>query len=138
MSEPAAPTAPPAVAPHEPESIATDLSLKGAWRVAGIDGRPLDEPVGLALMGDEDELWWEPRCAGLVRTYRIDGGRIAFAAAQPRQPAGSPTPPVCAIALPPRLSDVTRALDEATHISRTPENGVLIAGPDHSLTLFSQ
>jgi hypothetical protein len=113
-------------------------SLAGAWRVAGIDGAGLDEPVGLALTGDERQLWWEPRCAGAARAYRIEGARISFASTGTPRPAGAPTPPVCAIGLPPRLGDVMRALDEATSITRTESNGVLIAGPRHSVTLYSQ
>lgn len=117
-------------------SQVTDLS--GAWRVAGIDGEALDQPVGLALTGDARQLWWEPRCAGIARTYRIDNGRIAFGPTEPPRPAGEPTAPVCSIGLPPRLDAVVRALDDAESASRTPENGVLISGPAHSLLLFSQ
>lgn len=113
-------------------------SLAGEWRVAGIDGRPLDEPVALALTGDERRLWWEPRCAGMARTYRLDGHRITFHAAASKTPEDGATPPVCAIALPPRLAEVMRALDGAERIVRTESNGVLISGPDHEVTLFSQ
>jgi hypothetical protein len=113
-------------------------SLAGAWRVAGIDGVGLDEPVGLALTADEQQLWWEPRCAGAARAYRIDGSRISFTSTQGPRPAGAPTPPVCAIGLPPRLGDIMRALDDATSVTRTESNGVLIAGPRHSVTLYSQ
>ncbi|HZV84304.1 MAG TPA: hypothetical protein VFF48_04880 [Brevundimonas sp.] len=149
---PATPAPSPAAGPAEAEpvvparpgdppparSAATVGSLAGSWRIAGIDGAPLDEPVGLALTGDERQLWWEPRCAGAARDYSIEGSRISFASTQGPRPAGAPTPPVCAIGLPPRLGDVMRALDGATSISRTPSNGVLIAGPRHSLTLYSQ
>jgi hypothetical protein len=113
-------------------------SLAGAWRVAGIDGRSFDEPTGLSLTGDEQQLWWEPRCAGVARAYRIDGPRITFAAIRPSGPAGSPPAPVCEIGLPPRLDEVVRALDDADTVSRTPNNGVLISGPEHSVLLFSQ
>ena len=127
--------------PRDPTSDQTPVSvssLAGAWRVAGIDGAPLDEPVGLALTGDAQQLWWEPRCAGAARAYRIDGSRISFTSPLGPRPAGAPTPPVCAIGLPPRLGDVLRALDDARSIARTPSNGILIAGPRHSVTLYSQ
>jgi hypothetical protein len=127
------PVEPPAAQPPAPVQ-----SLAGSWRVAGIDGTALDEPVGLALTGDERQLWWEPRCAGAARAYRIDGPRISFASTLEPRAAGAPTPPVCAIGLPSRLGDVMRALDEATSIARTQSNGVLIAGPRHSVTLYSQ
>lgn len=126
----------PAPPPEAPVPAAVELSaqvvsLAGAWRVAGIDGRSFDEPVGLSLTGDEQQLWWEPRCAGVARAYRIDGGRITFASTQPPGP-------VCEIGQPPRLDEVVRALDGAVSISRTPNNGILISGPDHSALLFSQ
>ena len=125
--ETAAPVQRPAVEPS-----AQVGSLAGAWRVAGIDGRSFDEPVGLSLSGDNEQLWWEPRCAGMARAYRIEGQRITFASTQP------PGTPVCDIGLPPRLDEVFRALDDAASVSRTPNNGVLISGPAHSVLLFSQ
>lgn len=135
----AAPGRPRASAPPRataPEAPVT--SLAGEWRVAGIDGASFDEPYGLGLSADEGELWWNPKCAAMWRTYRISGGRIVFAL--PRQlqrPDGKP-PPVCTIGLPPRLPEVFRALDAAETIARTPSNGILIAGGGHSVTLFAQ
>lgn len=113
-------------------------SLAGDWRVAGIDGVALDEPMGLSLTGDETQLWWHPRCAGVARTYRIEGQGIAFAQVEPLRPAGSPPPVVCSIGLPPRLADVVRAMDDAVDVARTPSNGVQISGPNHSVTLYAQ
>lgn len=112
-------------------------SLAGEWRVAGIDGLSLDEPVGLSLTGTDQQLWWEPRCAGMARTYRIEGRRVTFGPTETRTP-GSPPPPVCAIAVGPRVHEVFRALDGAVSIVRTENNGVLISGPDHSVILFTQ
>ena len=136
-SDPA--TKPPQQASPPPAApVAQVSSLAGEWRVAGIDGLALDEPIGFSLTGDDQQLWWEPRCAGMARTYRIDGQTISFGSTLPPAPAGSPPQPVCAIGLPPRLSEVFRALDGAGSITRTPNNGVEISGPSHSLTLFSQ
>jgi len=129
----------PSVAPSPP--LSPVASLLGEWRVAGIDGQSLDEPYGLALTGADDELWWEPRCAGMARSYRIDGPAIAFEPVKingsPPAP-GSPPPPVCTIAVPLRLADVARALDAATFVGRTSANGVLISGGGRSVLLFSQ
>ena len=130
----------PPEAPSPPAEIASVATLAGEWRVAAIDGRDFDEPYALALSGDADEIWWAPRCAGLVRSYRITGTAIRFGPARgvkPRAP-GEPTPPVCAIGLPPRIDEVTRALDSATAIRRTPANGVEISGGGRSLLLFGQ
>lgn len=127
----------------ELSGAAAVTSLAGEWRVAGIDGKPLDGPTGLALRGDANQLWWEPRCAGLVRNYAISGERLVIGTAArpaavsepgaPRQPR-----PVCAIGLPPQLTGVLRALDSAQRIRRTPSNGIEISGGGHSLLLFSQ
>lgn len=70
----------------------------------------------------------------MARTYRLDGHRITFHAAASKTPEDGATPPVCAIA----LAEVMRALDGAERIVRTESNGVLISGPDHEVTLFSQ
>lgn len=121
----------PPATPQTVEPSAQVDSLAGAWRVAGVDGRSFDEPVGLSLTGDDGQLWWEPRCAGMSRGYRMDGQRVSFSSS--RSPG-----PVCDIGLPPRLDEVIRALDNADSIARTPNNGVLISGPDHSVLLFSQ
>lgn len=121
----------------EPAPVQT---LEGEWRVAGIDGQALDQPVGLALSGSAEEIWWDPRCAGYVRSYRIEGGKFTTGphlGFVPRKP-GEPTPPVCTIAPAPRIHEVFQALTSATTIARTPQNGIEISGGGHSLLLFSQ
>lgn len=128
---------PPASVPAETIESRPVSSLAGEWRVAAIDGRSLDEPVGLSLTGDDTRLWWEPRCAGVAYHYRITGETVSFSPLDPPSPDGSPKE-VCAVGIHPRLADVTRALDAATRIERTSSNGVLIAGSDHSVTLFAQ
>jgi hypothetical protein len=98
----------------------------------------LDEPIGIALSADAEILWWEPRCAGMARRYQISGRQVAFTSVLPPRRLGEPTPPVCAIGLPPRLDEVFRAIDAATEIVRTPENGILLRGGGRSLLIFSQ
>ena len=131
--------APAAETPPDP-ALAPVTSLAGAWRVAGIDGVAFNEAYGLALSADDQEIWWEPRCAGYVRSYRIHGAAFSTGphlGFTPRK-AGEPTPPVCAIAPPPRIGDVFRAMTSARTIRRTPQNGVELSGGGHSLLLFSQ
>jgi hypothetical protein len=131
------PAAPPVI---DAPAAMTVPTLSGDWRVAGIDGRSLDESYGLALSANDTDIWWAPRCAGAARSYQIDGSRARFgpvAGALRRKP-GEPTPPVCAIAPPPRLADVMAALDVADRVVRTPQNGIEISGGGHSLLIFSQ
>lgn len=114
--------------------------LAGEWRVAGIDGQAFDEPYAIALSGDGRELWWTPRCAGMIRSYRIKGTEISFGPPLgfTPPPPGAPPVPVCAIGLPPRLKDVVRAIDSATAIVRTASNGVELSGGGHRLVLYAQ
>ena len=128
-----APTPAPSPSPSlAAPSPAAPITLAGEWRVAGIDGAPFDEPYGLELSADARLIWMEPRCAGVARSYRISGRRIAFG------PDPDARNEVCAIGMPPRTDDVLRALDAAQTIRRTPSNGIEIAGGGHSLTLYSQ
>jgi hypothetical protein len=123
----------------QPEAAQSVQTLAGAWRVAGIDGNSLDEPYGIALEADDTMIWWAPRCARQERLYQITGSKVRFTVNPELQPGpGKPGVAVCMIGLPPRLADITRALDAAERIERTEANGILISGGGHSLTLFSQ
>ena len=135
--EPSQPAA--SSSPSPPRNLGEPtISLSGDWRVAGIDGAEFNEPVGIALKGDEGAIWWEPRCAGVARGYQVSGRSIRFRSLEPPRSPDSPTAPVCAIGLPPRLNEIFAALDAATTIERTPANGIQISGAGRSVTLFSQ
>lgn len=127
-------------APASPDvaSSAQVTSLVGNWRIVAIDGRSLDEPIGLSMSGDAHQLWWEPKCAGMIRIYRIEAQSISFSAPLLPPSTSQDASPVCSIGLPPRLQDAMRALDDAVSVTRTSDNGVFISGPNHSLALFSQ
>ena len=123
--------------------VETVETLAGEWRVAGIDGVGLDEPEGLALSADEGEIWWEPRCLGAIVPYRIVNERfiqVEYPEPSPRPPGAQapPPPPVCAVKPPDRLGDAMTAIRAADRIERTRNNGVLLSGGGHSITLFSQ
>lgn len=118
-------------------------TLAGHWRVAGIDGEALNERTAIALSADESEIWWDPRCAGAIVRYRIVNERFIVLSAPeaPPPPPGSelvPPPTICAIGLPPRLSDAMNAIRAADTIERTPANAVRLSGGGRSITLFSQ
>ena len=138
QSEASLTEASPAPAPTLTQTPSTVSTLEGAWRVAGIDGADLDEAYGIALTGSAKEVWWEPRCAFIVRSYHITGTAIAFGPAIGAPKPGEMPPPVCTIAPPPKMAGVLRALDAANAIERTPQNGLLISGGGHSVLLFSQ
>jgi hypothetical protein len=124
--------------PAKPK-LALVASLEGEWRVAGVDGQPFDQPVGMALSASKGEIWWAPRCAQFERSYGIAGTRLEISAAKwTKRRNSADRPPPCAIGLPTGLAEVFRAIDSAMQIGRTPANGVLIFGGGHSLLLFSQ
>lgn len=120
----------PAIAPSRQTLPAVELA--GEWRVAGIDGVPLDTNYGIALSANDTRIWWEPQCAGQFLEYRISGA--SFTALAP----DSGTQEVCEIGYPEKLATIWSALGAADTIERTPENGVLISGNGRSLLLFSQ
>lgn len=136
---PPAPRPQPQAVPPAPAQTSV-TSLAGEWRVAALDRQEIGGSVGIAVRADQREIWWEPRCAGYVRSYLIDGTRFSAGppvGTRPRRP-GEPTPPVCLIAPPPQLAGVFAALDSGTTVARTPNNGIEISGGGHSLLLFSQ
>ncbi|QNE05858.1 hypothetical protein [Croceicoccus marinus] len=138
----AAPDAPTPVADTTPavETGPVD-TLAGEWRVAGIDGEPLDESYGIALSATDQRIWWEPQCAGLVRLYRIEGERITLEPPPPPEAQkGLPRPPpaLCTIGVPPAVDRVMQALDAVDTAVRTPQNGIELSGGGRSVTLFSQ
>ena len=118
-------------------------SLAGEWRVAGVDGREIAGNVGIALSGDAEAIWWEPRCAGVVVRYRIEGLRFAVLRAPspetvPTAGTVPPARPVCTIMPPPDVPAIATALRAATRIERLASNGILLSGGGHSVLLFSQ
>ena len=122
----------PAPAPAENQTQSPSVDLQGNWRVAGLDGEPIDASYGIALVADEDSIWWEPECAMQYRDYSISGDTFA---APMRSNANLE---VCDIGFPAELAQIWSALEAADRIERTPENGVLISGNGRSVTLFSQ
>ena len=123
---------PPSPVPEVTHSPAPTVELQGHWRVAGLDGEPIDKPYGIALVADADSIWWEPECALQYREYSISGDRFTAPA------RNNNNLEVCDIGFPEELPRIWSALEAADRIERTPENGVLISGNGRSVTLFSQ
>jgi len=121
-----------------PSGVATDQrlavpeALAGEYRVAGVDGQPLDASFGIAISIDAETISYDPRCAGFVWSYRYENGSL-----ETGRPSG-PAQAVCEIAMPPELTQLAGVLDSAERARRTPENGIEISGAGRSVTLFSQ
>lgn len=121
----------PSAAPVEQDCRALE-ELMGEYRVAAIDGQPLDASFGVAVSIDPEAITYDPRCAGFVWTYQYREGRL-----ETRRPSG-PAQAVCEIAVAPELTQLASALDSAERAERTPENGIRLSGGGRSVTLFSQ
>ena len=123
---------PPAPTAAETQTEPGSVDLQGNWRVAGIDGEPIDTPYAITLVADESNILWEPACAGQYRGYSISGETFAAPIRNNNKLE------VCAIGFPEELPRIWSALEAAERIERTPENAVLISGNGRSVTLFSQ
>ncbi|MFC4256938.1 hypothetical protein GRI97_14560 [Altererythrobacter xixiisoli] len=112
--------------------------LIGEYRVASINGLPLDGEIGIALSIKGALLSFEPTCAGFVWNIGFTGDRLRTSRHRAAQgPDGMP-PPVCAIAVAPEQAALARALDAVSRAERTPSNGILLSGEGSSVLLFSQ
>ena len=132
------PQAPPATAPSQAMEVPD--SIIGEYRVAGIDGAPMDADYGIAVSITADTISYEPRCLGFAWTYTLSEGRIAVA----RDPRHGPhraedgSTVTCLPAVGPESRALALAFDAAEQVRRTPENAIEFSGKGHSVTLFSQ
>jgi hypothetical protein len=107
--------------------------LVGDYRVAGIDGAPLDEDFGIALsispvpstISFDEECgtfrWRSDMEDGMLFTNRLPGERRS-----------------CDTPVHPRLLQLAAAIDAADRAARTPANGIVLSGGGRSVLLFSQ
>ncbi|RVQ67125.1 hypothetical protein EKN06_09410 [Croceicoccus ponticola] len=130
MSEIAPPPPPPIPRP-------APASLIGEWRLAGVDGKPLVGSRGIAVHIGRDRIEFD-NCQQIAWRYTYAAPAIAIR----RTPAVTidiaPKPLPCAASLPPQLSAMVRAIDAATRVEMTPENGVRLSGEAGSVLLFRQ
>lgn len=127
---PAEPVADDALVPQQNTPIA---NLVGEYRVAGINGAPIETSFGLALSVTESRMVFGDLCGGYAWDYRLEGTRIETAR------VASPDQECLATATMHRsVFDFAAALDAVTHAGRAPSNGIELSGADRSVTLYSQ
>lgn len=127
----------------EPTTDPLPSSLEGQWRVESIDGLSTPEIRSLVFTADEQEIWWEPRCARVEIGYRMEGTRFAVveeAYIPPPSPrGGARTPaapqPVCLIGIPRHLYDAVGAIQAATTVARDYRNDIVLSGGGRSIVL---
>lgn len=117
-------------------SLAAPETLVGEYRVAGIDGEPLDAPFGIALSITEGRVSFEPACAAFVWSYAYKDGGLDISRRQEK--LHHPPPKVCEEPVHPALDKLASALDAVNQAGRTPENGIELSGNGRSVLLFSQ
>ncbi|MDR7101951.1 hypothetical protein [Croceicoccus sp. BE223] len=147
VSPTAEPTGPGVAAETSPALAASDVppplppvaSLRGEWRVAGVNEEPLSGSRGVAIHIGPDRIEFD-NCQQIAWRYTLNGARIATE----RTPAVTidmnPKPQPCAAKLPPQIEAMVAAIDMAQRVGRTEQNGVLISGPtrSQSVLLFRQ
>lgn len=117
--------------------------FQGKWQIVGMDGKALDEDCRVSLNVSEDEIRWEPRCAGNLVRYVSNGPHFATVEPPPINPRPLntqllPLPPFCAVRPPTRLPKGMDALQAGDRIERTDAGSIRISGGEHSVTLVSQ
>lgn len=113
--------------------LAAVPSLAGEYRVAGIDGKPLDLPYGLALSISPQRIVFEAPCNGYAWTYRLEGKRLIL-----DQTARPDAACLATARIHHSVFDLAEAIGAATHVGRDSSNAVILAGGGHSVTLYSQ
>lgn len=124
--------------PKDPSEYSVP-TLKGRWRVSAVDGDTLSSGVPLILEANDSWIAWEVECARQGRSYYIESDRFT-AAVPPDSPppppdVNVPSPPICAIGLPPNLGRVLTALDEVSVIAPGANGSVLLTGNGHAVRL---
>ena len=108
-------------------------SLVGEYRVAGIDGYPLNEPYGVAVSITSERIDFD-NCRQIGWRYTFEGDRLETERSPPDGPDAKP----CEEKLPVFLLQMVSAIDAAKKAERSPQNGVALKGGLRSVTLFSQ
>ncbi|MCL9998761.1 MAG: hypothetical protein NBV68_05230 [Erythrobacter sp.] len=107
--------------------------LAGEFRVAGIDGAPLDLPFGLALSVSKDRIVFDAACGGYAWNYRLVGRTLRTTR------IASPDPKCLATArIHHVVFDLAVAVDAATGAGRDGSNAIVLSGGGRTLTLYSQ
>ncbi len=121
--------APSATATQAPIVPAASVALPGEYRVAGVDGRDIDQPYAITVSVTQDRIHVTADCLNFAWSYSRQGDRIATERVAVEGCGRGPTPAEDA---------VVAAFDTAEVVVRTPAIGIELQGPGHTVTLFSQ
>lgn len=108
-------------------------TLVGEYRVAGINGAPMETSFGLALSVTESQMIFGDFCGGYAWDYRLEGTKIETArVASPDKEC------LATVTMHRSVFEFVEALDAVTQAGRTPSNGIELSGAGRSVTLYSQ
>lgn len=108
---------------------AANVALPGEYRVAGVDGREIDQPYAITASVTASRIHVTADCLNFAWSYSRQGDRIATERVAVEGCGRGPTPAEEA---------VVAAFDAAERVARSPANGIELSGPGHTVTLFSQ
>lgn len=120
--------APAPIPPRAPAELVPAAELVGGWRVAGVDGQPIDLPYAITASIDDRRILVVADCVNMAWTYAAEG---AFEAT--RAPVES-----CGRGLTAQGAAIAEVLDTATGFGRTPSNAMEIFSVRRRVTLYPQ
>jgi len=115
--------------------------LIGEYRVAGIDGLPIEGNMGIALSITDGRLSFEPVCLGFVWQASVPLPGMLQLERDPAyglQSAADGSMDSCQPRVTPAFGELASALDQVDNVKRTAENGVELSGAGRSVLLFTQ
>jgi hypothetical protein len=133
-ARPAAPVETAVAAPTEtpPANVPVNetAELVGEYRLAGVDGRDIDLAHGVTARIDDTGIIVESGCVVMSWVWFFEDGRLVTEQLFPRESCGRK--------LLPEEEAIAAAFNGATHVGRTPANGIEFAGENGAVLLFGQ
>lgn len=120
--------APPASAELDEAPVAPP-AIEGAYRLAGVNGKDVDMPWGMAVEIDGDTIVLTSQCIRAEWTYQWQGDTLV---------TRSVPAPTCRRGHHEAEAGAIAVFGAGGKARWTPQNGLLITGSGGSLTLFSQ
>ena len=105
------------------------VEIAGEYRIAGVNGRDINQPYGITASIGADRIHITADCLNFAWSYRQQGSVIATKRVAVEGCGRGPTAAEEAI---------VAAFDAAASVVRTPANALEFRAPGHTVTLFSQ
>lgn len=103
--------------------------IVGEWRIAGVNGKEINEPAGATAKIAASEILIQSDCVNMAYDYSLVAGRFT---------AKSKPVISCQRALSAAEKAIGDAITTADAASRDASNALILSGGGHSLTLYTQ